>query len=584
MLINNIKTTGILSLLTGSIVALLVGLSACTHMQGNHQPVGVSGSVRKAERTAPPSPEQTEIGQAGRVMESIALHRQADMAHFAMPTPQPIALPDIDRENYAIVTENGVMRVAEQPVSTFSIDVDTASYANTRRMLSQGRLPPTDAVRVEEFINYFDYQYAQPDPSAPFSVGTTLSASPWHAGRHLLRVHLQGAKASMAGGSNLVFLVDVSGSMQHDDKLPLLKKALTMLVHQLDKQDKVSLVVYAGASGVVLEPTSGDQKTRILTALQRLQAGGSTNGAAGIELAYQLAEQGFIDGGVNRVLLATDGDFNVGMVDHRQLIDLIKRQRQRGIALTTLGFGQGNYNDTLMEQLADQGNGNYAYIDTINEARKVLVDEMHSTLMTLASDVKIQVEFNPATVAEYRLIGYENRRLAREDFNNDQVDAGEIGAGHRVTAFYEVVLTGKAVYSDPLRYGITNSGKSGHENELALVKLRYKPQDQQKSRYLQQVVMLDDVQDFSQQDADFRFGASVAGFAQLLRQSKYTGNLTFDTVIEQALAAKGEDPYGYRGEFIQLVRTARVLDVPVSEHKPTREPEFDFAVRIDNKK
>jgi len=338
----------------------------------------------------------------------------------------------LDRENYKHYKSNPVKLVAEEPVSTFSIDVDTGSYANVRRMLNAGRLPPQDAVRIEEMINYFSYNYRTPDNlKRPFAVTTEIAPAPWDKGKHLLHIGIKGYEVDRASlpASNLVFLVDVSGSMRSPNKIGLLKSALKMLSRQLSSKDRISLVVYAGASGVVLEPTPGNQHGKIAAALDALQAGGSTNGGAGIRLAYAMAEQAFIKGGVNRVILATDGDFNVGTVNFEALTDLVEEKRKSGIALTTLGFGSGNYNDHLMEQLADKGNGNYAYIDTINEARKVLVDEMGATLLTIAKDVKIQIEFNPTVVSEYRLIGYENRMLNREDFNNDQVDAGEIGAG-----------------------------------------------------------------------------------------------------------------------------------------------------------
>ena len=350
-------------------------------------------------------------------------------------------------ERYQHVDDNPVHLVADQPISTFSIDVDTGAYANVRRFLNAGQLPPQDAVRVEEMLNYFDYRYAPPaSRDVPFRVATEVAPAPWNPQALLMKIGIKGFEVAAAERppANLVFLIDVSGSMQSPDKLPLLKNAFRLLTDQLTARDRVSMVVYAGSSGVVLEPTAGDQKHKIREAIDRLEAGGSTNGAEGIERAYQLAHDAQIKGGINRVVLATDGDFNVGVVNFEALVDMAERQRAGGVALTTLGFGTGNYNDQLLEQLADAGNGNYAYVDTLSEARKVLVTELSSTLFTIAKDVKIQVEFNPAAVLEYRLIGYENRMLAREDFNNDKVDAGEIGAGHRITALYEVVPVGKA--------------------------------------------------------------------------------------------------------------------------------------------
>ncbi|WP_068371940.1 vWA domain-containing protein [Paraglaciecola hydrolytica] len=487
------------------------------------------------------------------------------MQNFAMPAP-----PQQNTENYQHLTENGVKAVCNEPVSTFSIDVDTGSYTNVRRMLNQGVLPPADAVRVEEFINYFDYHYPLPKlDTQPFSINTDVAVSPWNKDKHLVRIALKGytPEIDQTLGSNLVFLLDVSGSMDQANKLPLLIRSLNMLTQQLSSKDTVSIVVYAGASGVVLEPTKGNNRAKIEQALMQLKAGGSTNGQAGIELAYNMAEQAFIKGGVNRVLLATDGDFNVGQTDHKQLIELIKRKKEKGIALTTLGFGQGNYNDHLMEQLADAGNGNYVYIDTIHEARKVLVDELSSTLLTIAKDVKIQVEFNPATVAEYRLVGYENRKLNQEDFNNDKVDAGEIGAGHTVTAFYEISLTdSNNLYLDPLRYGAqaaTRNMDDKHNlaNELALVKLRYKPIDSETSLLVTQTIQKQQITDFNSQSDDFRFASAVLGFAHKLKQSHYLQDMDYAQLVNIAQQAKGSDDFGYRAEFIQLVKSADSLQV-----------------------
>lgn len=510
----------------------------------------------------------------------IIAERREQEAYHAQP----------NREKYQHMVENQVKRVAQQPVSTFSIDVDTGSYSNSRRMLNNGVLPPSDAVRLEEFINYFDYQYAVPENNEqPFDIDSVVSVAPWNKERHLMRIGLKGfeSKTIVNKGSNLVFLLDVSGSMDQVNKLPLLKKSLRMLTSQLTDKDSVSIVVYAGASGVVLEPTRGNNKSGILQALDKLQAGGSTNGASGIELAYQLAQQHFIKEGVNRVILATDGDFNVGISDHNQLIDLIKRKKEHGIALTTLGFGQGNYNDHLMEQLADAGNGNYAYIDTLNEARKVLVDEMQSTLHMIAKDVKIQVEFNPAQVSEYRLIGYENRQLDQEDFNNDKVDAGDVGAGHTVTAFYELTLTNsKDKFIAPLRYQgqAMRDDLTPVEGEIAHIKLRYKHPQGNKSKLIDRTVDLTQISKFDEQSADFRFATAVVGFGQLLKQSKFRLNSDYTDIINLANEAKGTDKFGYRAEFIQLVRTAKILSEQHSrndsiEHK---EPTSELTVLLDN--
>ncbi|GLQ32014.1 vWA domain-containing protein [Litoribrevibacter albus] len=508
---------------------------------------------------------------------SIAAMPNASMSTMPAPGFVPPDLPesypgmmdeeDLQNENYADLEINSIKSVAEQPVSTFSIDVDTGSYSNVRRILNQGVLPPKNAVRVEEMVNYFDYHYPQPDQSkAPFSVNTELAKAPWSDDHLLLRVGLQGFEPAKEHRpqANLVFLLDVSGSMSSPDKLPLLKKSLLMLTNQLTDKDKVSIVVYAGASGVVLEPTAGNEKFKIEQALQQLQAGGSTNGQQGIQLAYRLAEQSFVKDGINRVLLATDGDFNVGMSDVEALKGLIERKRKNGISLTTLGFGRGNYNDHLMEQLADVGNGNYAYIDTLHEARKVLVEELSSTLMTIAKDVKIQVEFNPQWVAEYRLIGYENRMLAREDFNNDKVDSGEIGAGHKVTAIYELALVdSQGQRLEPLRYqsnDMRNDTKVKNSPELAFLKLRYKQPSEDKSHLIEQPIVLNkEVNAFASASQDFRFAAVVAGFGQKLRNNKYLQGFEYQDMINFAQKAKGDDPFGYRNEFIQLVRLADSL-------------------------
>ncbi len=476
-----------------------------------------------------------------------------------------MSMPPANTENYADLVDNAIHQVGETPISTFSIDVDTGSYSNVRRFLNNGELPPADAVRTEELINYFGYDYPEVAQDAPFSIVTEIAASPWHAGRHLLHIGIEAVEpnAEAERHSNLVFLVDVSGSMESPDKLELLKTSLKLLTRQLTEHDSIAIVVYAGASGVVLEPTPGDETRTIMNALDRLQAGGSTNGAAGLELAYDLAEEQFMEGGINRVMLATDGDFNVGVTDFDALVKLIEEKRKTGISLTTLGFGTGNYNDQLMEQLADAGNGNYSYIDNINEARKVLVDELSSTLQTVAKDVKIQIEFNPAIVSEYRLVGYENRLLAAEDFNNDKVDAGEIGAGHTVTALYEISLTGSDGQStDPLRYSdsAVEQMAAGADGELAYLKLRYKEPDGEVSRLLEQPLLVRDIAgDISGTSATYRFAAAVAGFGQLLRANETLGDFDYDDVLGLAAAAREDDTFGYRAEFINLVKTAQAL-------------------------
>jgi len=477
----------------------------------------------------------------------------------------------LNRENYAHYDDNPVKRVTEQPVSTFSIDVDTGSYANVRRFLKQGALPSQDAVRAEELVNYFTYDYPLPgERTTPFSLTREIAPAPWNPGALLLHIGIKGyaVKPDKLPAANLVFLVDVSGSMQSPDKLELLKSSLKLLTSRLHARDRISLVVYAGATGVVLEPTPGDQKAKITAALDQLSAGGSTNGAAGIQLAYAMAEQAFIQDGINRVLLATDGDFNVGVTNFEQLQDLVKEKRKSGIALSTLGFGTGNYNDQLMEQLADAGNGNYSYIDTLGEAQKVLVDEMTSTLMTIAKDVKIQIEFNPAVVEEYRLIGYENRMLKREDFNNDKVDAGDIGAGHTVTALYEITLKGsKGQRMDPLRYQQETAPATINNGEIAFLRLRYKDPQSDTSKLLEWGIQKQEIiQNISHTSDNFRFAAAVAAFAQQLRGGEYLNKFGYHDILSLAGGARGADPFGYRGEFLTLVNLAGSLTTQTPGH------------------
>lgn len=467
-----------------------------------------------------------------------------------------------DNERYDELAENAIKVVSETPVSTFSIDVDTASYSNVRRMLNQGRLPRHDAVRVEEFINYFSYDYPKPKANAAFSSYTEIGPSPWAKGKHLLHIGLQGYAIApeQRPSANLVFLLDVSGSMNVPNKLPLLKSGLKMLVKQLRKDDSVGIVVYAGAAGVVLKPSS--DAAEIVQALEQLSAGGSTNGGAGINAAYTLAQSAFKADGINRIILCTDGDFNVGTVNQQALKDLIREKRQSGIGLTVLGFGMGNYNDAFAQTLAQNGNGNAYYIDTLREARKVLVDELSATLQTIAKDVKIQIEFNPATVAEYRLVGYESRMLRREDFNNDKVDAGEIGAGHTVTALYEITLNSSAAKAnDPLRYASKpHKVSSKTEGELAFLRLRYKQPDASNSTLLETPIHQGDIIDGLENTSDnFRFSAAVAAFAQLLKGSPYTGTFSYQDVLALAEPSRGSDRFGYRSDLLQLVRLAETF-------------------------
>ncbi len=521
-------------------------------------------------------PATVAVGKQAHRDRNESLMGTADMAYPVPCCPGNIYHPvePLDRENYGEIIPNPLRLVAEQPVSTFSIDVDTGAYSNVRRILNEGRLPPQDAVRVEELINYFDYDYPVPDSrDRPFAVRTEVATAPWNPDRLLLQVGIKGYEVPAAErkSANLVFLIDVSGSMRDDRKLPLLKQSMKLLTRQLNEDDRVSLVVYAGAAGVVLEPTPGDEHAKINAALARLAAGGSTNGAGGIRAAYEMAQQGFVRGGINRIMLATDGDFNVGTVDFDTLIDLVEREREAGISLTTLGFGAGNYNDHLMEQLADAGNGNHAYIDNLNEGRKVLVEQLSSTLQTIAKDVKIQVEFNPDVVAEYRLIGYENRMLRREDFNNDKIDAGEIGAGHTVTALYELALVGsEGQLIDPLRYGESKRKRRSNNEEVAFVRLRYKAPEGKISKLIEQPVRLPGKRRDYEPSAELRFAAAVAGFGQILRGGEYLQDFGYNDVIDLARDARGDDHDGYRGEFLNLVRLADSLATLGSQEPQAR--------------
>ena len=481
------------------------------------------------------------------------------------PLPDQFVQYEASRDNFAAFDDAGMSLAKDNPVSTFSIDVDTASYAFVRGALNDGVLPPKDAVRTEELINYFDYNYAPaPNVDMPFQPQISVFPAPWNAERQLIHVSVKGYEAPQLSDqpSNLVFLVDTSGSMQDADKLPLLKRALKLLVEQMDENDRISIVAYAGSAGVVLEPTSGDQKTKILAALDGLQSGGSTAGAAGIELAYQLASEAKLSDGVNRVILATDGDFNVGLSDPDALKDFIADKRDGGLSLSVLGFGQGNYNDALMQSLAQNGDGNASYIDSFNEARKVLVNEVGSTLHTIARDVKIQVEFNPAQVAAYRLIGYETRALKREDFNNDKVDAGDVGAGHTVTALYELVPQGGEQLVDPLRYGnAVSTQTTDMSDEIAFFKLRFKRLGEDNSQLIEKAVTRKNVVDgIANLSDDIRFGTAVAAFGQKLRDNAEVANFTYDQIFDLADGARGEDKHGYRAEFLNLVMSAKSLD------------------------
>jgi len=463
-------------------------------------------------------------------------------------------------EQYDRIYENQFLTASENPLSTFSIDVDTASYSNMRRFLNNNQMPPEDAVRIEEMINYFSYDYPRPAGKHPFSITTEAAICPWNTEHELVMVGLKGKtlEEGKIPPSNLVFLLDVSGSMNQPNKLPLLKNAFKMMVNQITDQERVAIVVYAGAAGTVLESTPGSNKHKILQAIDNLRSGGSTAGGAGIQLAYQIAKDNFIKGGNNRVILATDGDFNVGVSSNGELVRMIEENRHEGVFLTVLGFGGGNYKDTRMEQIANKGNGNYYYIDTQKEAKKVLVNELGSTLFAIAKDVKLQIEFNPAEVKAYRLIGYENRILTKEDFNDDTKDAGELGAGHSVTALYEIVpADSEETFQnvDALKYQQAKVVSSG---DLMTVKLRYKNPDADKSQLIEQAITRGQITQTPQ--GNFQFAASVAEFGLLLRDSQFKGKAEYKSVIKNAIESKGEDKFGYRQEFIDLVNKAQGLD------------------------
>lgn len=503
---------------------------------------------------------------SGKEKASYDLPAAAPLASAAASPPalvpgQPLDVREKDRfqrEAYDSFQDNPFIRVATDPRSTFSVDVDTASYALIRRHLNEGRLPPKGAVRIEEMINYFSYSYPEPEGDRPFSVSSEIGAAPWAPQHRLLKLGIKGRHVAPADvpGTNLVFLIDTSGSMSDENKLPLLKRAFSLLVQQLDAVDRVSIVAYAGSAGMVLPPTPGNDKQAILGALDRLDAGGSTNGGEGIQLAYELAGKGFVKGGINRVVLATDGDFNVGVTSQSDLVELVEQKAKTGVFLSVLGFGSGNYNDSMMEKLADKGNGNYAYVDTLNEAKKVLVEQATGTLMTIAKDVKIQLELNPSEVAAFRLIGYENRVLAHQDFNDDEKDAGEIGADHTVTALYELVPAGQGLTipgTDPLKYQ-TPSVPTGSapKGELATVKLRYKLPNASESQLIELVVK----ERGGPESSDFRFAAAVAELGMLLRDSPHKGKSSYAEVARLASSSELDER---RRELLELAKKASEL-------------------------
>ncbi|HUQ65238.1 MAG TPA: von Willebrand factor type A domain-containing protein [Flavitalea sp.] len=493
----------------------------------------------------------------------IAVHGKKGLYRQALPN-QSIYFPEpeFNTEDYDHIIENRFLETSVNPLSTFSIDVDGASYSNVRRFLHAGQLPPAGAVRVEELINYFHYDYPAPKGDDPFSINTEMADCPWNKENKLVIIGLQGKNIPVddLSASNLVFLIDVSGSMQDENKLPLVKSSIKLLVEQLREKDQVSMVVYAGNAGLVLPSTSGADKVKIMSAINDLEAGGSTAGGAGIQLAYKIAKQNFIRKGNNRVILCTDGDFNVGLSSDASLVELIEKEKASGVYLTVLGYGMGNYKDNKMQQLADKGNGNHAYIDNINEAKKVLVNEFGGTLFTIAKDVKLQVEFNPAKVQAYRLVGYENRMLNKEDFNNDTKDAGEIGSGHTVTALYELIPAGvKSEFiekTDPLKYSSSEKPSHRENDEIMNIKFRYKKPDAEKSMLIEHPVENDNV---AQTSDNFRFAAAVAQFGMLLNNSIFKQGSSFENAKMLASGAIGDDDEGYRQEFLTLIRQARKL-------------------------
>ncbi|HEY2711040.1 MAG TPA: VWA domain-containing protein [Chthoniobacterales bacterium] len=532
----------------------------------------------EAEAALPPSHARTsqpDEFKAGALLANRSLDAKlapgTAAGRLAIENFRREAAQPFSTARYGNIEENPFLAAVSNPLSTFSIDVDTASYSNMRRFIESGSLPPKDAVRIEEMINYFTYHYPQPNDSVPFSVNLDAASCPWAQTHRLVRIGLKGREIpnEKRPASNLVFLLDVSGSMEPSNRLPLIKQAMRLLVDKLGENDRVAIVVYAGASGLVLPSITGDHKERILDALESLQAGGSTNGAQGIELAYQTATEHFIKGGVNRVILATDGDFNVGTTSEGDLVRLVQEKARSGVFLSVLGVGDDNLNDSMMQKLADKGNGNYAYLDSVEEARKVLVRQINGTLVTIAKDVKIQVEFNPARVASYRLIGYEKRLLRKEDFNNDKIDAGEIGAGHTVTALYEVVPVGTESNPaasvppvDPLRYQPTApevaSLRKPSSPEMLTVKLRYKEPAGDTSKLIERP-FVDSGAEFASAPPDLKFAAAVAEFGMLLRDSEYKGDGSFSAIAQWAQQGLGDDIEGYRAGFIRLIRKAEAL-------------------------
>jgi len=528
-------------------------------------------------------PEPADL-QASGTMYKLAMERNyppPSLAPSHRPPPPPVSAQDFNTEGYDRINDNPFLEVLKNPLSTFSIDVDTASYTNVRRFITSGKLPPPDAVRIEEMINYFTYEYPQPTGNVPFSFNTEVTDAPWKPENRLLLIGLQGVKIATEKlpPANLVFLIDVSGSMDQETKLPLLIKSFKLLVGQLRHQDTVAIVVYAGQAGLVLPATSGADKQKILAALESLQAGGSTAGGEGIQLAYRIAAENFKKNGNNRVILATDGDFNVGASSDAEMERLIEQKRRDGVFLSVLGFGMGNYKDSKMQKLADKGNGNYAYIDNLLEARKVLVSQFGGTLLTIAKDVKLQVEFNPAKVKSYRLIGYEKRMLRPEDFADDTKDAGELGSGHTVTALYEIVPADGVSVKEDLTYQTTQIKDDARaSSELATIRFRYKKPDGETSREIVRKIPATTVA-LNKAGENIRFAASVAEWGMLVRNSEYKGSANYAHVLELARKAKGADNQGYRAEFIRLVEMAELLNGASSDHLHNN-PDFQDTSKI----
>ena len=524
-----------------------------------------SGSMGFAFDAAPQSLRRVESVALSRERMDISSSGEAEMIYRPYPLPVPPVQPisgSLSTEDYSTISENPFLDATLNPLSTFSIDVDTASYSNVRRFLNSEQMPPKDAVRIEEMINYFNYDYPDPKEGEPFSITTEIAKAPWNEKHEIVLVGLQGKQLNQEAlpKSNLVFLLDVSGSMNDPNKLPLLKKAFKRMLAQLGKNEHVAIVTYAGAAGLVLESTPGSEKEKIMQALDRLNAGGSTAGGQGIQLAYRTAKENFIEGGNNRVILATDGDFNVGVSSDSELTRLIEEKRKEGIFLTVLGFGTGNYKDNKMEQIANKGNGNYYYIDTFKEAQKVLVQELGSTLFTIAKDVKIQIEFNPSKVSAYRLIGYENRMLAKEDFNDDTKDAGELGAGHTVTALYEIVPVGSdesVAKVDDLKYQKSEVVKS---DELLTVKFRYKEPTSETSQLIEKTLNQATGTIATPSSENLKLASAVAEWGMLLRNSSYKGQSSYDHALQIVKEVKGKDEWGYREELISLIEKSKAFD------------------------